>query len=173
MKIVYVLRFHWKEEIAMKEVERFELEEIKPGNVRQISQTLASMDPWLKLGYSSEAFSFYLLRTDPALRRFCVTISGAVSGVLTVRYPWLLGPFIELLALFGDLRGKGFGRALIDWVSDEYPSSSNIWVSVSSFNSGARKFYSHLGFEEVAVLKDLIQPGMEEILLRKIQRPRN
>ncbi len=153
----------------MKETQRIELEAIKAGNVREISQTLASMDPWLTLGYSPEAFSFYLLRSDPALRRYCFTMSGAVIGVLTVRYPWLLGPFIELLALFGDFRGKGYGRALVEWVCNEYSSSLNVWVTVSSFNTEARKFYDHLGFEELTAIKDLIQPGREEVLLRKIQ----
>lgn len=147
--------------------QRLDLEPLRPSDVGEISRTLASMDPWLTLGYSPEAFTFYLLRADPALKRYSVMVSGKLSGILSVRFPWLFGPFIELLALFGDYRGKGFGRALIEWVCTEHSSSSSIWVTVSSFNSNARKFYDSLGFEHIAVLEDLIQPGQEEILLRK------
>ena len=143
------------------------LEPLQPGDVRQISSILVSMDPWLTLGYGTEALSHYLLRADPALRRYCLKASGALAGVLTLRHPWLFGPFIELIALFDDFRGKGFGREVIDWICREFPDSPNLWATVSSFNPEAQKFYPRLGFENTAVLPDLIRPGRDEILLRK------
>ncbi|MFZ2445642.1 MAG: GNAT family N-acetyltransferase [Syntrophobacteraceae bacterium] len=143
------------------------LEPMRPRDVDEISRTLASMDPWLTLGYKPEALSHYLLRADPALSRYCVIVSGRLAGVLAVRFPWLFGPFIELIALFGDCRGRGLGRALIGWVGAQHASSPNIWATVSSFNLDAREFYARQGFEPAAVLKDLIRPGQNEVLLRR------
>ncbi len=143
------------------------LEALRPRDVGEISRRLANMDPWLTLGYTQEAFSHYLLRSDPALSRYCVIVSDKLSGVLAVRFPWLFGPFVELLALFEGSRGRGFGRVLIDRVGTMYPTSKNIWATVSTFNLEAQKFYARLGFESVTVLRDLIQPGRDEILLQK------
>jgi GNAT superfamily N-acetyltransferase len=144
------------------------VESLQPRDVGEMSRLLASMNPWLKLDYKPEALAFYLLRADPALKRYSITNTrGKVSGVLSVRFPWLFGPFIELIALFDDCRGKGYGRQLIDWTIGCFPSSPNLWATVSSFNLDAQVFYSHMGFEQVTILEDLIKPGWHEILLRK------
>ena len=143
------------------------MESLQSRDVAEMSRTLASMDPWRMLDYKPETLAFYLLRADPSLKRYSIIIAGKVSGVLSVRFPWLFGPFIELMALFDDSRGKGYGRQLIDWVGRYFPSSPNLWASVSSFNLDAQKFYRSTGFEQAAVLQDLIKRGQNEILLRK------
>jgi ribosomal protein S18 acetylase RimI-like enzyme len=152
--------------------ERYELkgmtmESLQSRDVAEISRILASMDPWRKLDYKPEALAFYLLRADPSLQRFTINIAGRVSGVLSVRFPWLFGPFIELIALFNNCRGKGYGRQLIDWVGRHFPPSPNLWATVSSFNLDAQEFYRRTDFEQVTVLQDLIKEGWHEILLRK------
>jgi diamine N-acetyltransferase len=143
------------------------IESLQPRDVAEMSRVLASMDPWRKLDYKREALAFYLLRADPSLKRYSITIAGKVSGVLSVRFPWLFGPFVELIALFDNCRGKGYGRQLIDWVGRDFPQSPNLWATVSSFNMEAQKFYHSVGFEQTAVLQDLIKEGWHEILLRK------
>ncbi|SPF39373.1 conserved hypothetical protein [Syntrophobacter sp. SbD1] len=127
---------------------------------------LCSMDPWLTMGYNPESFDAYLVQSDPALDRYAVMISGNIAGVLSVRSPWLFGPFIELMALFDGFRGQGTGGRIIDWVCGRY-KSANLWATVSSFNLSAQKFYSVAGFENISVLEDLIKPGWNEFLLRK------
>lgn len=143
------------------------IEPFHPRDAAEMSRVLASMEPWRKLGYKPEALAFYLLRADPSLKRCSITLAGKISGVLTVRFPWLFGPFIELIALFDNCRRKGYGRQLIDWVCRSYPASPNLWATVSSFNRDAQEFYRRTGFEQAAVLEDLIKQGWHEILLRK------
>jgi hypothetical protein len=46
-------------------------------------------------------------------------------------------------------------------------TSRNLWACVSDFNTSARTFYARQGFEEIAPLDGLVQPGMAEVLLRK------
>jgi len=141
-----------------------------PDYVGAMSVILSATDPWLTLEYTPEVFESYLLRADPALNRYAVKIGGQIAGVLSLRHPWLFGPFLELMALFDGFRGKGTGRRIIDWVCDRY-RSPNMWATVSSFNLRAQKFYSTAGFEQTAVLVDLIKPGWNEILIRKRMNP--
>jgi ribosomal protein S18 acetylase RimI-like enzyme len=46
--------------------------------------------------------------------------------------------------------------------------SKNLWVLTSSFNHQALKFYQSLGFHPIGPIRDLVTPGYDEILLRKI-----
>ncbi len=146
------------------------LSPLRPEYVGVMSVILCSMDPWLTLEYKPEVFESYLLHADPALSHYAVMISTDVAGVLSLRYPWLFGPFIELMALFDGFRGKGIGRRIVDWVCDRY-ESPNLWATVSSFNLRAQKFYSTAGFEKTAILEELIKPGWNEILIRKKVSP--
>lgn len=146
--------------------QQFSLSPVRAEYVSALSIILCSMDPWLTLEYTPEAFEFYLLHADPALARHAVMISGEVAGVLSLRNPWLFGPFIELLALFDGFRSKGTGSRIVEWISQRH-KATNLWATVSSFNVGAQKFYERAGFEKTAILEDLIKPGWNEILLRK------
>ena len=131
-----------------------------------MSIILCSMDPWLTMEYTPEAFEHYLLHADQALSRYAVMVAGNVAGVLSLRFPWLFGPFIELMALFDGFQGKGIGGRIIDWLFNRY-NRANLWATVSSFNLKAQRFYSKEGFEQTTLLEDLIKPGWNEILLRK------
>lgn len=124
------------------------------------------MDPWLTMRYRPEAVEFYLVRDDPALSRYSIMVSENLAGVVSLRHPWLFGPFIELLALFDGFRGKGIGAHIVDWACLNF-KAANIWVTASALNSGAQRFYGRMGFEPTATLEDLIKPGWSEILLRK------
>ena len=146
--------------------QQFSLVPLAAENLDRLSMTLSSMDPWLTLGYTLESFEHYLKHPDPALSRYTVMISRQVAGVLSIRSPWLFGPFIELFALFEGFQGKGIGSRIIDRVCAIH-QSANLWATVSSFNLRAQKFYKNKGFEQKAVLEDLIKPGWNEILLRK------
>ena len=134
-----------------------------------LSNQLAAMDPWLTLGYSTEGLLHYLLRPDPALYRFGIFVGPTANGFVCVRYPWLRGPCLELLAVLNDQQRRGIGREIVSWIQTECPkAASNIWTLTSSFNRGARSFYQSLGFSEVVSLPDLISSDSEEIHLRKM-----
>ena len=151
--------------------QQFSLSPVRPEYVIGLSTILCQMEPWLTLEYTPEDFESYLLHPDPALARHAVMISGEVAGVLSIRHPWLFGPLIELLALFDGFRGQGTGKRILRWASEQC-EDQNLWVTVSSINTEARKFYEREGFEKAAILEDLIKPGWNELLLRKkILRP--
>jgi diamine N-acetyltransferase len=133
-----------------------------------LSRRLAAMEPWRTLGYRPETLLNYLHRNDVGLDRHAIVMEGQTAGVLSVRYPWLMGPYIELFAILAEYSGRGLGGEVLQWVESRFQSNSrNIWATVSAFNTLARSFYQRQGFEEVAPIKDLVTPGFDEILLRK------
>jgi len=133
-----------------------------------VASVLAGLDPWATLGYDAEALARYLIRDDPALRRFVAEQrEGRPAGLLAIRTPWLRGPSIELLAVFPDHQRGGLGGMLVEWAGAQAMAGGNLWACVSAFNGAARRFYAGHGFVEVAHLPDLVAEGESEILLRR------
>jgi GNAT superfamily N-acetyltransferase len=134
---------------------------------RDLGNACAGFDPWLRIGTKGAALIAYLERPDPALRRYAILWEGRAVGVLSFRYPWLRGPFIEMLAVLPKHRGRGLAGAAVAWTEARAVTlSGNLWASVSDFNAPARAFWKKRGFAEVIALDGLFDEGAE-ILLRK------
>jgi ribosomal protein S18 acetylase RimI-like enzyme len=145
------------------------LRRVKRSEAQSLAGEIVTLDPWRTLDYQADALAAYLSRPDPTLIRFTIQASGQAAGVLCLRYPWLKGIYLELLALFPPYQGLGLGREFMTWTEARArPHTKNFWVAVSSFNHRARRFYQELGFTQVACLEDLIKEGYDELLLRKI-----
>jgi GNAT superfamily N-acetyltransferase len=142
---------------------------IRSGEGEKFGKALASMDPWKTLGYTVSGLAKYLTRADASLERFSWVVSDRPVGVVCVRYPWLRGPFVEMLAVLPGEQGRGVGRDVLSWVEGNSRwSGGNVWVTVSAFNGRARDFYLQCGYEEVGRLPCLIAANQDEILLRKM-----
>jgi diamine N-acetyltransferase len=141
---------------------------LDPPSIARIAGSLVSMDPWKRLEYREAGFRNYLGRSDPGLSRYGITVGQGCAGVVCLRYPWLGGPFLELIALLDGFRGKGLGGEVIDWMGKECRGiCANLWTSASAFNDRALAFYRRHGFAEVTLIEDLLKPGDDELLLRK------
>lgn len=148
------------------------LTRLHPSEAETIGTRLASMDPWKRLGYGAPALTRYLASPDPGLNRFAAQEAAETIGVICIRFPWLRGPYLELLAVFPVAQGRGAGRALLAWMEEEARlASNNLWTVTSECNNRARQFYQSAGFAEVAPLPDLVASGYSEILLRKMLSP--
>jgi diamine N-acetyltransferase len=133
-----------------------------------IAEVLAVSEPWASLNFSATSLANYLMRDDAALRRYAVFVDDQLIGVFCVRTPWLRGPYIELLGLFPDSRGKGIGKQLLVWAETEARrEAKNLWVLTSSFNHQALEFYQSQGFYPIGPIQGLVSPEHDEILLRK------
>ena len=143
---------------------------LTPDEAFTISQSIVKIEPWLTLGYSADTLSNYLLRSDDLLYRYALVESEKIVGILCVRYPWLRGACLELLAIFPSQQGKGSGREVISWLESELSEHNlhNLWTLVSSFNLDAQHFYKKVGFLEVGKFDDFIVAGYAELLLRKV-----
>jgi ribosomal protein S18 acetylase RimI-like enzyme len=88
--------------------------------------------------------------------------------VVGIRYPWLYGPYLAMLAVFPAYQRAGIGSAILQWIEGEAKATSaNVWACVSSFNIRAGSFYERHGYQQVGTLEDLLQDGFAERLLRK------
>jgi len=143
---------------------------LAPGEGEPAGRLLSELDPWKTLGYPPARLAAYLGRPDPALRRFVLKVSDTAAGVMCLRHPWLLGPYLEIMAVYLPFQGRGLGRELLTWLTTCNPAWHNLWTCVSSFNHQARGFYQAFGFKEVGRLVDLVRPGYDELLLRKLLR---
>jgi GNAT superfamily N-acetyltransferase len=134
-----------------------------------IGEMLAVSEPWASLKFSAASLAGYLMRDDAALRRYVISVDGDPAGVICVRHPWLRGPYIELIGLSPNHRGKGLGKQVLAWAEAEARrESKNLWVLTSSFNHQALKFYQSIGFYPIGPIQGLVSPEHDEILLRKI-----
>jgi GNAT superfamily N-acetyltransferase len=143
------------------------------GRIAAIAGLVAAGEPWRRLGLGAADIAAYLQRPDPGLRRFRILDRQGDAGLLCLRFPWLIGAYIELVAVAPGRRGGGIGAGLVAWMAAQLRPSPdivhgrNLWATVSAFNDAGRRFYAGQGFDEVAPLADLVRWGETEILLRK------
>lgn len=133
-----------------------------------LAEMLSISEPWVSLKFSVTALTSYLSREDASLRRYVIFVDANLAGVICVRHPWLRGPYIELLGMFPNYRGKGIGKQVLAWAETEARcEAKNLWVMASSFNHQALNFYQSLGFHPIGPIQGLVTPEYDEILLRK------
>jgi GNAT superfamily N-acetyltransferase len=121
------------------------------------------------MDYPAEALARFLAASGDGASRYRVEVGGAEAGAVSVRSPWLKGPYLEFLALLPRFQGQGIGADILVWFEQEALAlgARNLWVCASSFNAGALRFYERHGFRPTATLPDLVASGYGEILLRK------
>jgi diamine N-acetyltransferase len=135
----------------------------------RLAAAIVEMPPWAVMNYPAHVMARFLSTADGCVSRYAVEIGGEQLGAVSVRSPWLKGPYLELLALLPVAQGQGVGSAILAWLEQEAleHGSRNLWVCASSFNRRALRFYERHGFEQAATLPGLVADGYEEILLRK------
>ena len=136
-----------------------------------LGATLAAFEPWVHYGTPAANLTSLLAPTDDGGTRLAVRAAGdtAPVGVMVIRDPWLAGPYMQFLALLPGAQGRDHGQALLDWFERQARSAGarNLWICVSTFNTGALRLYLRFGFAAVTILDDLLKPGVDEILMRK------
>lgn len=151
------------------ELQRARLELLKPGSCARLAAAIAAMEPWSVMNYQAEKLAAFLTSPDGGVCRYLVNIADSEAGVVSVRSPWLKGPYLELLALLPQAQNQGIGSSIIGWFEGAAleHQARNLWVCASSFNARALRFYERHGFRPATVLPDLVADGYDEILLRK------
>lgn len=131
---------------------------------------LLGSEPWKTLG---------LTRREA---RGLAALSGAyyltasrgreLLGFACIQPDFLLGEYLKILVVDSAARSKGIGRNLMrSWERRSLRSQKNLYLCVSDFNRGARRFYSGLGYQAIGRVKNLVIKGSDELLLRKTSGP--
>jgi ribosomal protein S18 acetylase RimI-like enzyme len=147
----------------------FTLSPLLPEDCPPLAAAIVAMEPWSVMNYPADRLNEFLVTPDGGVTRCLIEIGGEKAGVIAVRYPWLKGPYLELLALLPPFQGKGIGGTLFARFEREAAAreARNLFVCASSFNERALRFYRRHGFRDLAVLPGLVAEGYDEILLRK------
>lgn len=129
---------------------------------------LAAIDPWARVGYSAQSFVGFLAAHEPTVARYRILLDVEPVGVMVIRRVWLHGPYLQLLGVVPEAQGRGIGEHALRWYEAQVRGQyRNLWLCVSAFNVGARRFYAAHGFTESGVLDSLVFDGKDEILMRK------
>jgi [ribosomal protein S18]-alanine N-acetyltransferase len=138
--------------------------------VSQSARMMVESEPWITLGLTLDVAQKVL--TDPAREHYAIRDAAGVAAFTVLDMRGLLAGYIQVLCVRRDIRGSGLGSALLGWAEARiFRDSPNAFICVSSFNAGARRLYERLGFEPIGVLRELIVPGHDELLLRKTRGP--
>jgi diamine N-acetyltransferase len=144
------------------------LEPIEAASAGPLAEAITAIDPWKRMNYRPDVMAAYLAAREPGTCRRAILHDAKVVGAVSIRHPWLRGPYLELLATLPGSQGLGIGAAVLDWMAREVAGRANsLWVCTSTFNTRALSFYERHGFVRVGDLDELVGPGLTEILLRK------
>ncbi len=138
---------------------------------RTCALLMSSTDPWVKLNmdydlclkaFVGEYKEIYLARYRDEIAGFVILqVCGTFSG------------YIQSICISEKYRGKGFGTTILKFCEKRILEfSPNIFICVSSFNTGAAKLYYKLGYKLIGELDNFLKEGFTELLLRKTAGPR-
>jgi ribosomal-protein-alanine N-acetyltransferase len=132
---------------------------------------MASTEPWITLGRRVE--HTYRAVTNPNFECYVAVENDIVAGIiiLAIDIP-LINGYIAALAVRADSRNRGIGRRLLAFAEERIARASpNVFLTVSSFNTSARRFYKRHGYELIGELAAYSVPGHSELLMRKTTGP--
>ena len=95
---------------------------------------------------------------------------GAPRGFAWYLYSGTLGVggYLRLIALAPGTEGQGVGGALLDAVeADVATRARHMFLLVSHWNDGARRFYARRGYQEVGRLPAFVRADTDEIICWK------
>jgi ribosomal protein S18 acetylase RimI-like enzyme len=95
---------------------------------------------------------------------------GTVAG-----FAWYLSrgtfyhsAYLRLLAVAGEVTGRGVGGRLMDEVEARaFGGARDLFLLVNVENAGAQRFYERRGYVRVGALPDFASPGLHEYIYRK------
>lgn len=141
----------------------------------RIGTALATFGPWQHYATPAASLVASLAATHGGTARYAARLDGELAGAIVVRSPWLIGPYLQLLAVLPGYQGRRIGDRLLGWFEEvaRQDGARQVWLCVTGANAGAQRFYRAHGWQEAARLADLIADGEDELMLRKwlVSRP--
>jgi [ribosomal protein S18]-alanine N-acetyltransferase len=141
------------------------------GKFPDCARMMTTTDPWISLEMDYEQC---LKAFDGSCKEICIAESGnEIAGFVIMQTCGTFSGYIQTVCVSEKYRGQGIGTRVLEYCEKRILSySPNIFICVSSFNTGAIKLYYKLGFKLVGELNNLVKEGFTELLLRKTVGPR-
>lgn len=141
-----------------------------PKDKKSAAELMAASDPWLKLGLRAR----HCLKTfsAPFRETYAARAGKELAGFVVITMYGTFRGYIQVLFVAPGYRGKGLGEELMKFAEKKiFASSPNVFLCVSSFNKGARRFYRRRGYTQAGLLEDFLIKGSDELLMRKTIAP--
>ncbi len=148
--------------------EALTLESITPDRAQCLSKKLSHILPWSEIALGEESLLDHFTRIDPSLFRFSIHFADDLVGAISVREPWLKGPYLELLGLLPSVQRLGLGSELMTWFDVQAPEATrSLWLLCSDFNLAAYEFYLAMGYQKTCTIDSLYAENFNDFLMRK------
>ena len=132
----------------------------------RLGEAIARIGPWAHYAIAGTALAEGFRSGVTA--SYQIECAGESAGAVVIRPAWLIGPYLQMLAVLPAFQGQGIGTRVVTWFEAEARlKGRSAWLCVSAFNPGAQRLYRAHGFELVATLGDLVRDGDDELLMRK------
>ncbi|MHC4155865.1 MAG: GNAT family N-acetyltransferase [Planctomycetota bacterium] len=80
-------------------------------------------------------------------------------------------PYVRQIAVRQEYRGQGIGKKLLSFAEEAvFKDSPRLFLTVTDFNSRAKRLYEKLGYKEVGLVEDLFKDGVAEYVMVKSRR---
>jgi ribosomal protein S18 acetylase RimI-like enzyme len=134
-----------------------------------LGRQCAAIDPWQRYGISASRLTSSFAAQGDGGFRYELTVDHVTAGALIILQPWLIGPYVQFIAVLPAFQRRGVGQVVLDWVEARARGGRqrNLWLCVTAFNDDARAFYAARGWKQAAVLPDLVADHVAELLMRK------
>lgn len=139
-----------------------------PEKIAASARMMTQSDPWITLGmdYSQCLKAFDGL--GPCKEMYVIEYENNLAGFVILQLCGTFKGYIQTICISEDYRGKGLGKKLLLFCEENiFKISPNIFLCVSSFNTGAIKLYEDCGFTRIGELNNFVKQGFTELLLRK------
>lgn len=134
------------------------------------ARLMSSSEPWLTLGRTYE--SSYEILGNPTREIYVAKVGDELAGFLILLMQGALVGYVQTICMAPEHRNRGLGRRLLAFAEERiFRESPNVFLCVSSFNTGAQRLYLRLGYELIGEFKDYIVRGHSELLMRKTRGP--
>jgi ribosomal-protein-alanine N-acetyltransferase len=132
---------------------------------------MTSTDPWITLEMD---YNQCLKAFEGSCKEICIAeTENDIAGFVIMQTCGTFSGYIQTICVSEKYRGKGIGTKLLKFCEKRILTySPNIFICVSSFNTGAANLYYSFGFTLVGQLDNFVKEGFSELLLRKTVGPR-
>ena len=136
----------------------------------RLGPALAGVGPWAHYNFTGDTLAAFLAGEMGESHRLEILCDGQSAGAVVIRYPWLAGPYLQMLAVLPQFQRLGIGGHALTWYETQsrtIAAARQVWLCVTAANVDAQRFYREHGYDLTATIAGLMRDGDDELLMRK------
>ncbi len=138
--------------------------------ITECASFISNTEPWNILKITAEQLENTL--RDRFYESYIAYVGDEIAGVAIIQLKGVCTGYLKSIAVKEKFRKNKIGSLLMDYIEKRiFSIHPNVFLCVSSFNEGAKRFYIKRGYNEIGIIKDYVVEGYDEILMRKSKGP--